>query len=135
METLNLGFNEIGPNGAYAIVSAMYNKDQLQSLNLNGNQFGEECREGIREMLEEQNRLHALEALDEDDSDAEDEDDDDDEVGVSSSRYKANHSYIFIFHRVLFIFRMGTTTRMMKMMMLKPMKLMNLKIIKTSINR
>lgn len=84
LEILNLGFNEIGHNGGYAIVAAMANKEQLQSLNLNGNQFGEEARDGIRELLEESNRLNALEEMDEDDSDAEDEDDDDnDEVGVS----------------------------------------------------
>lgn len=38
LETLNLGFNEIGPNGGMAIASAMYNKEQLQKLYLNGNQ-------------------------------------------------------------------------------------------------
>lgn len=84
LEILNLGFNEIGPNGGYAICGAMANKEQLQSLNLNGNQFGVEVREGIIELLEQSNRLQALEEMDEDDSDAEDEDEDEnDEVGVS----------------------------------------------------
>lgn len=83
LEILNLGFNELGPNGGYAIVAAVDNKEQLQSLNLNGNQFGELARDGIRELLEESNRLQALEELDEDDSDAEEEDEyENDEVGV-----------------------------------------------------
>lgn len=38
LETLILDNNEIGPNGGYAIVSAVHNKEQLQTLNLNGNQ-------------------------------------------------------------------------------------------------
>lgn len=84
LEILNLGFNEIGPNGGYAIVGAMDNKEQLRLLNLNGNQFGGEARDGIQELLAESNRLTALEEMDEDDSDAEDEDEDEnDEVGVS----------------------------------------------------
>lgn len=71
-------------DGGYAIVAAMDNKEQLQSLNLNGNQFGEEARDGIRELLEESNRLQALQEMDEDDSDPEDEDEEEcDEVGVS----------------------------------------------------
>lgn len=38
LETLVLDHNEIGANGGLAIAAAMHNKDQLQSLNLNGNQ-------------------------------------------------------------------------------------------------
>lgn len=38
LETLILDHNEIGANGGYAIAAAMHNKEQLQTLNLNGNQ-------------------------------------------------------------------------------------------------
>lgn len=38
LETLILDHNEIGGNGGYAIAGAMRNKEQLQVLNLNGNQ-------------------------------------------------------------------------------------------------
>lgn len=38
LERLSLDHNEIGANGGHIIVSAMANKEQLQSLNLNGNQ-------------------------------------------------------------------------------------------------
>lgn len=38
LERLALDHNEIGGNGGLAIASAMINKEQLQMLNLNGNQ-------------------------------------------------------------------------------------------------
>lgn len=38
LETLTLDNNEIGPNGGLSIATAMYNKGQLTSLNLNANQ-------------------------------------------------------------------------------------------------
>lgn len=38
LERLTLDHNEIGGNGGLAIAGAMINKEQLQSLNLNGNQ-------------------------------------------------------------------------------------------------
>lgn len=38
LERLTLDHNEIGGDGGYSIASAMRNKEQLQSLNLNGNQ-------------------------------------------------------------------------------------------------
>lgn len=41
LEKLTLDNNEIGPNGGLAIASAMHNKDQLTSLNLNSNQVSE----------------------------------------------------------------------------------------------
>ncbi|XP_031623299.1 ran GTPase-activating protein isoform X2 [Contarinia nasturtii] len=83
LETLILDHNEIGPNGGYSIAEAMANKDQLQTLNLNGNQFGEVAREEIRETLEELQRLNALEELDEDDSEGEEEDDENGDGEVS----------------------------------------------------
>lgn len=38
LEKLTLDHNEIGGNGGLSIATAMINKDQLQSLNLDGNQ-------------------------------------------------------------------------------------------------
>lgn len=81
LETLNLGFNEIGPNGGLLIASAMSNKDHLQSLNLNGNQFATEAREQILELLTEFRREGALDEMDEDDSDAAEEEEDENENG------------------------------------------------------
>lgn len=75
LEVLNLGFNEIGPNGGMSVAAAVQNKDRLRSLVLNGNMFGQECRENISEMLAGVDRLAALGELDEDDSDNEEADD------------------------------------------------------------
>lgn len=38
LRKVDMGFNEIGPNGGISIASAMTNKSELESLNLNGNQ-------------------------------------------------------------------------------------------------
>lgn len=38
LRKVDMGFNEIGPNGGISIASAMSNKSELESLNLNGNQ-------------------------------------------------------------------------------------------------
>lgn len=37
LEVLNLGFNEIGPNGGMSIVQAMQNKPNISNVILNGN--------------------------------------------------------------------------------------------------
>lgn len=37
LETLNLGFNEIGPDGGLSIINAMQNKPHVSSIILNGN--------------------------------------------------------------------------------------------------
>ncbi|XP_053695339.1 ran GTPase-activating protein [Sabethes cyaneus] len=79
IEVLNFGFNEIGPEGGYSLVNATYNKDNLKSLILDGNQFGHECREQLKENLDEYGRLDALGQLVDDDSDGEEEENDDDD--------------------------------------------------------
>lgn len=76
LEVLNLGFNEIGPNGGMAVAGAMQNKENIRELVLNGNMFGRECRECIAEILRDVGKFDALGALDEDDSDNEDVEDD-----------------------------------------------------------
>lgn len=83
IEVLNFGFNEIGPEGGYAIVHATYNKHNLKSLVLDGNHFGHDCREQLRENLAEYGRLDALDTLDEDDSEGEEEDDEEEEEDES----------------------------------------------------
>ncbi|XP_055709050.1 ran GTPase-activating protein [Phlebotomus papatasi] len=73
LEILNLTNNEIGPNGGLSLASAMANKINLQSLLLDGNQFGQECREMIMEELRLFNLEHTLGSLEEDDSEGEEE--------------------------------------------------------------
>ncbi|XP_055637482.1 ran GTPase-activating protein [Toxorhynchites rutilus septentrionalis] len=80
IEVLNFGYNEIGPEGGFSIVSATYNKENLKSLILDANQFGYECREQLKDTLREYGRLEALGPLDEDDSEGEEEDEDYEEV-------------------------------------------------------
>lgn len=78
LETLNLEANEIGPDGGLSIASAMHNKTNLHTLVLNGNQFGGVCRDQMRDMLTESNRIDALGELDEDGSEDEEAADEED---------------------------------------------------------
>lgn len=73
LEVLNLGFNEIGPEGAQSICLAVRNKENLKSLILNGNMFGSECREELKDSLVSYDRIEALGTLSEDDSDEDDD--------------------------------------------------------------
>uniref|UniRef100_A0A182W6Q7 Uncharacterized protein n=1 Tax=Anopheles minimus TaxID=112268 RepID=A0A182W6Q7_9DIPT len=78
LEVMDFGFNEIGPDGGFALVNATARKDKLRSLVLNGNQFGEECCDQLRKLMRDYNRDRALE-LDEDAGDVEDEEEEDED--------------------------------------------------------
>ncbi|XP_035907173.1 ran GTPase-activating protein [Anopheles stephensi] len=78
LEVMDFGFNEIGPDGGFALVNAAANKDKLRSLVLNGNQFGEECCEQLTELMQDYERKGVLE-LDEDAGDVEEEEEEEDE--------------------------------------------------------
>ncbi|XP_050077371.1 ran GTPase-activating protein [Anopheles maculipalpis] len=83
LEVMDFGYNEIGPDGGFALVNATANKNKLRSLVLNSNQFGEECCIQLTELMHDYERDGVLE-LDEDMGDGdeeEEEDDDDDEEG------------------------------------------------------
>lgn len=84
LEILNLGFNEIGSEGAQSICLAVRNKENLKSLILNGNMFGSECREELKDSLVSYDRIDALGTLSEDDSDNDDDYDENDESGEDS---------------------------------------------------
>lgn len=77
LESLNLGFNEIGPDGGLTVAQAVANKTHLKSLVLDGNQFGGEFRAKIEQELKNAGRFEALTGLEEDDSDGEEEVEDD----------------------------------------------------------
>ncbi|XP_059614438.1 ran GTPase-activating protein [Phlebotomus argentipes] len=72
LEVLTLNDNEIGPNGGLSLAFAMANKVNLQTLQLNGNHFGRECRELIADELRRFNLENALAPMDEDDSEEDD---------------------------------------------------------------
>lgn len=92
IEVLNFGYNEIGPEGGHAIVSATYNKENLTSLVLDGNQFGHDCREQLKQSLSEYGRLDALDTLDADDSEGEEEEGDDEEDGEEEEEEETDGS-------------------------------------------
>ncbi|XP_015928387.1 ran GTPase-activating protein 1 [Parasteatoda tepidariorum] len=72
---LNLGFNEIEKDGGLAIVKAIENKYTLQSLILNGNQFGNVGCQLIEDKMKDINKLDFLSSLSEDEGDEDDDDD------------------------------------------------------------
>ncbi|CAH1777387.1 unnamed protein product [Owenia fusiformis] len=72
LKEVNLGFNEIKKSGATAIAEALEGKP-IETLDLDGNQFGEEGCELLRATLEAVDMLDALGSLS-DDEGSEDED-------------------------------------------------------------
>ncbi|XP_001689011.2 ran GTPase-activating protein [Anopheles gambiae] len=82
LEVMDFGYNEIGPDGGFALVNASANKGRLRSLVLNGNQFGDECCEQMKELMRTYERDRAME-LEEDagDVDGEEEEEEDDDDG------------------------------------------------------
>uniref|UniRef100_A0A0A1X3E5 Ran GTPase-activating protein n=1 Tax=Zeugodacus cucurbitae TaxID=28588 RepID=A0A0A1X3E5_ZEUCU len=77
LEVVDLGFNEIGADGGVVLAEALQNKKNLKRLNLDGNQFGYEGRERIREIIGSSANPNALESLEEDQSECEDDEDED----------------------------------------------------------
>lgn len=79
LKELNLSFGEITEEAALAVVKAVEHKDQLEKLDLNGNSFGEDGCQNLREMMENMNMGDLLGSLSDDEGEPEDDDDDDDE--------------------------------------------------------
>ncbi|CAK9803352.1 Ran GTPase-activating protein 1 [Anthophora plagiata] len=78
---LNLSYNEIRMKGAEPIALAMADKKQLLTLQLNGNAFGKEGRQILRDSLIVSEKIESLSILsdeDESDSDSEQENEEDD---------------------------------------------------------
>ncbi|GIY01362.1 ran GTPase-activating protein 1 [Caerostris darwini] len=84
IRNINLGFNEIGGEGGELLVNAMVTKNCLESLILNGNEFGGEMCEYFKDKMEEMGKLDCLGSLSED----EEEDDDDDEEEDDDENYE-----------------------------------------------
>uniref|UniRef100_A0A182R303 Uncharacterized protein n=1 Tax=Anopheles funestus TaxID=62324 RepID=A0A182R303_ANOFN len=78
LEVMDFGFNEIGPDGGFALVNAAANKNKLRSLVLNGNYFGEECCDQLRELMQDYERKGVIE-LEEDAGDMEEEQEEEEE--------------------------------------------------------
>ncbi|XP_033223220.1 ran GTPase-activating protein 1 [Belonocnema kinseyi] len=73
---LNLSFNEIRTEGVEPIAQAMANKTQLTSLQLDGNFFGSDGRDSLKENLSKSDRIESLGTLEEDATDDESEEED-----------------------------------------------------------
>ncbi|XP_011629760.1 ran GTPase-activating protein 1 [Pogonomyrmex barbatus] len=84
--SLDLSNNELRADAGCAIASATHDKTLLTNLQLDGNCFGTEGRENVREILTKLGRIDALTSLDEDyteDEEEEENDDNEDEQGTS----------------------------------------------------
>ncbi|KAL1264321.1 hypothetical protein QQF64_004676 [Cirrhinus molitorella] len=79
LRELNLSFGEICEAAAVVVAKAVQGKADLEKLDLNGNCFGEEGCEALREMMESMNIEDLLGSLSDDEGEPDDDDDDDDE--------------------------------------------------------
>ncbi|XP_073684238.1 ran GTPase-activating protein 1b isoform X1 [Garra rufa] len=77
LRELNLSFGEICEAAAVVVAKAVQGKADLEKLDLNGNCFGEEGCEALREMMETMNMEDLLGSLSDDEGEPEDDDDDD----------------------------------------------------------
>ncbi|XP_051770080.1 ran GTPase-activating protein 1b [Ctenopharyngodon idella] len=89
LRELNLSFGEICEAAALVVAKAVRGKADLEKLDLNGNCFGEDGCEALREAMESMNMEELLGSLsddegepDEDDDDDDDDDDDEEEAEV-----------------------------------------------------
>ncbi|XP_072530646.1 ran GTPase-activating protein 1a isoform X2 [Salminus brasiliensis] len=79
LKELNLSFGEIAEEAAVAVAKAVKHKDQLEKLDLNGNSFGEEGCQNLRELMESLNMGDLLGSLSDDEDEEEDDDEDEEE--------------------------------------------------------
>ncbi|KAM5148512.1 ran GTPase-activating protein 1 [Mantella aurantiaca] len=79
LKELNLSFCEIKREAALKLAESVEEKSELERLDLNGNNFGEEGCEHIQEILDGFNMATVLGSLSDDDGDDDDEEDDDDD--------------------------------------------------------
>ncbi|KAG8436333.1 hypothetical protein GDO86_007436 [Hymenochirus boettgeri] len=79
LKELNLSFCEIKRDAAMALAKSVEDKCDLEKLDLNGNNLGEEGCEQVKEILDGYRMARILGSLSDDEGDEDEEDDDDDE--------------------------------------------------------
>ncbi|XP_029160503.1 ran GTPase-activating protein 1 [Nylanderia fulva] len=79
LKYLDLSNNELRADAGNAIAKATHDKTLLTNLQLDGNCFGTEGRENLRQILTKLGRIDALNSLDEDYTEDEEEEDEDEE--------------------------------------------------------
>lgn len=84
LQQIILSHNEIRIEGGIKLIKAMSNKSVLQTVNLNGNQFGEKGQNDLKNELKSVGKLNTLGSLSEDESEDEEQDDDDEVVSSES---------------------------------------------------
>ncbi|XP_059418466.1 ran GTPase-activating protein 1a [Carassius carassius] len=79
LKELNLSFGEITDEAALEVARAVQHKDQFEKLDLNGNSFGEDGCEKLRDVMEKMNMADKLGSLSDDEGEPEEDDDDEEE--------------------------------------------------------
>ncbi|XP_068108145.1 ran GTPase-activating protein 1 [Hyperolius riggenbachi] len=79
LKELNLSFCEIRRDAAIALAESVEEKSELERLDLNGNNFGEEGCDHIQEVLDGFNMTSVLCSLSDDEGEEDEDDDDDDD--------------------------------------------------------
>lgn len=85
LEQLMLGFNEIGKTGGIAVAKSLGNKPKLKNVILDGNQFGDEGCEKIKEEFKKIGKSEVLGSLEEDEGDDNEEDEDEETESESEA--------------------------------------------------
>ncbi|XP_076272930.1 ran GTPase-activating protein 1-like isoform X2 [Rhynchophorus ferrugineus] len=92
LEQLILGYNEIKKQGGFDVADAIANKTKLKNLVLDGNQFGDDGADELRDKLKKIGKLHVLAPMDnneEEDSEEDEEGEDDKEDETESGDSEA----------------------------------------------
>lgn len=89
---LDLSNNELRADAGNAIAKAMNDKTLLTNLQLDGNCFGTEGRESLRQILTKLGRIDPLNSLDEDYTEDEEEEDDDDNEDQQSEEDESDNN-------------------------------------------
>ncbi|XP_069823308.1 ran GTPase-activating protein 1 [Dendropsophus ebraccatus] len=79
IKEINLSFCEIKRDAAISLAEAVEDKSELEKLDLNGNNLGEEGCDHVQEILDGYNMSSVLATLSDDEGDEDDEEDDDDD--------------------------------------------------------
>jgi len=92
LKELNLSFGELTEAAALVVARAVKEKTHMEKLDLNGNCFGEEGCERVRETMESMNMTDMLGSLSDDEGDPdEDEDGEDEDEGCEEEEYEEEY--------------------------------------------
>ncbi|XP_034045299.1 ran GTPase-activating protein 1a isoform X2 [Thalassophryne amazonica] len=93
LRELNLSFCEITEEAALAVAQAVKDKDQLERLDLNGNNLGDEGCNALKKAMDSMNMGEILGSLSEDEGEPEDDDEDADDDVVEDDDEEEEEDY------------------------------------------